>query len=295
MRAVELVLADGQELPASERAKQDLLWAARGAGCGFFAAVTAFHLDLQPLPPAAHLWTQQFTIACAPALADWLNAATHAADPVAEVMCLVGPDLASGQPAVTLRAVCVGDTDEEASGRVASFRSPPAAAEPMGPAEDRALAFTELGQLSAMPDGKRVAADQCWSTAPLGDLLLAVQHLAAIPARSSTINLVSPGGGGPIPCMADGSGALSVGGGVSCGIYAMWDDPADDDRHERWVRQADEALAPYRDGRYVGEADVTRPGHLDECFSPPARQRIEALRSRWDPQGLFHAWPETAP
>ncbi|MGC1270215.1 MAG: hypothetical protein WA842_06425, partial [Croceibacterium sp.] len=228
------------------------------------------------------------------ALADWLSAATHAAHPVAEVMCLVGPDLDRGDPCITIRAVCTGSSDEEAAQRIASFRSPPAAAQATTMVEERPLAFTELGQLSAMPDGKRVSADQCWSEEPLGTLLLAVQHLAAIPARSSTINLVAPGGHGPIPHMADNDGALSVGGGVSCGIYAMWDDPADDARHEQWVRQADHALAPYRSGRYMGEADVTRPGHLDQCFTPPVRERIEALRGLWDRQGLFHGWPETA-
>lgn len=290
--AVELVLADGRTVLANAKDEPDLLWAARGTGCGFFAAVTAYHLDLQPLPPAAYLWTQQFTAESAPALADWLSLATQAAHPSAEVMCLLGPDLHSGAPSITLRAVCVGDTAEEAAERIASFRSPPTAAEASSQAEERPLAFTALGQLSAMPDGKRVAADQCWSEAPLGELLLAVQHLAAIPARSSTINLVAPGGHGTIPYMADLDGALSVGGGVSCGIYAMWDEPADDARHLDWVRQVDQALAPHCAGRYVGEADLTQPGHLDQCFTPAARERIEALRRRYDPQGRFHSWPE---
>ena len=294
VRAVELVLADGTALVASADHEPELLWAARGAGCGFFAAVTAYHLDLQPLPSAAHLWTRQFTADSAPALADWLSLATAAAHPSAEVMCLLGPDLASGEPCITIRAVSVGADNADAAARIASFRSPPAAAQATGLAEERPLAFTELGQLSAMPDGKRVAADQCWSAASLGTLLLAVQHLAAVPARSSTINLVAPGGSGTIPHMADDTGALSVGGGVSCGIYAMWDDPADDALHMQWVRDADQALAPYYSARYVGEADLTRPGHLVGCFTPAALERIEALRRRWDPQGLFNSGPDVA-
>lgn len=292
VRAVELVTSKGEVIIASERENADLLWAARGAGCGFFAAVTAYHLDLPQLPPAARLWTASFTAASAPALADWLTIATVAADPAAEIMCLVGRDLKSGEPCITIRAVTTGDDDEDAANRIASFRSPPADAEPTGLAEERALAFHELTVLSAMPDGKRVAADQCWSEAPIGELLLAVAHLAGAASNASTINLVSPGGNGRIPGMTDGSGALSIGGGVSCGIYGMWDDPADDALHMDWVRQADAALRPCRQGRYIGEADLTAgPERVAECFSPMAFARLEALHGEWDADGVFHSWP----
>lgn len=292
LRAVELVLADGQAVTATASDYPDLLWAARGSGCGYFAAVTAYHLDLLPLPPTARLWTQGFAIASAPVLADWLSAATAAADPKAEIMCLVGPDLHSGEPSVTVRAVCTGDTPEEAAEGIASFRSPPADATATGPAEERHLPFTDLTRLSAMPDGKRVAADQCWSEAPLGDLLLAIAHLAALPDPSSTINLVAPGGMGRLPHMADFDGALAVGGTTSCGIYALWDNPADDARHKDWVRAADDALAPFRTARYVGEANIRQPGHLADCFTGEAQARIEQLRAKWDPAGRFHAWPD---
>lgn len=125
----------------------------------------------------------------------------------------------------------------------------------------------------------------------MGDLLLAVADLAAIPAPSSTINLVAPGGKGRLPHMVGLAGALSVGGTTSCGIYAMWDDPADDARHEAWVRAADDALAPFRTSRYVGEADVQQPGNLEDCFTGDALTRIEQLRAKWDPAGRFHDWP----
>ncbi|MEO0063301.1 MAG: hypothetical protein RLZZ08_1861 [Pseudomonadota bacterium] len=295
VRAVEVVSAAGERIIASETENPDLLWAARGGGCRFPAAVVAFHLELLPQPATARLWTASFTAASAPVLADWLNSATAAADPAAEVMCLVGPDLHSGQPSITLRAVCTGDNEADAGDRIASFLSPPAAAEATGLAQQQTMDFTDLTRLSAMPDDKRVAAEQCWSDHGLGDLLLAVQHLAAGPDRSSTINLVSPGGMGRIPHMPlRGTGALSLGGGVSCGIYAMWDHEADDARHLDWVRQADAALSPYRSGRYVGEADLTAPGRLADCFTHDARQRLEGLCRQWDSDRLFHGWPDLA-
>ena len=50
VEAVDLVTADGELLRADARQDADLLWAARGSGPGFFAAVTGFHVRLQPRP-----------------------------------------------------------------------------------------------------------------------------------------------------------------------------------------------------------------------------------------------------
>src|SRR5215212_1854568 len=48
--AVDVVTADGTLVHADERSHSDLLWAARGAGPGFFGVVTRFHLALHPWP-----------------------------------------------------------------------------------------------------------------------------------------------------------------------------------------------------------------------------------------------------
>jgi FAD/FMN-containing dehydrogenase len=291
LAAIELVTAEGEVLRVSEEEHADLFWAARGGGCAFFAAVTAYELDLHPLPDCAWLWTASFEAESAPALADWLTAATAAAHPAAEIMCLVGPDFKSGQPSVTIRAIGIGESEEQARDRVSSFHSPPPEAELMGEPRGEKIAFTDLHKLSAMPEGKRVAADQVWSGATMGELLLAVYGLAGVPNRSSTINLVAPGGNAEIPFMPDEKEtALSLGGGAAAGIYAMWDDAEDDALHCGWVRDADAALAPLRAGRYIGEADLTAgPERLRECFSEGAFARLEELRRRYDPERLFQA------
>jgi len=161
----------------------------------------------------------------------------------------------------------------------------------MGEPEEKSLTFAELHKLSHMPDGKRVAADHVWCHGTMGEMLLAVHHLAGVPMRSSTINLISPGGNGEIPFMPDAQHtALSAGGGASAGIYAMWDEAEDDALHCGWVRDVDAALAPLRSARYVGEADLTAgPERLRECFSPEAFSRLEELRRRYDPERLFQS------
>ena len=143
-----------------------------------------------------------------------------------------------------------------------------------------------------MPNGKRVYADQLWSKGSLGDMLMAVYHLADVPVKSSSINLISPGGGATIPHCDGRDCALSIGGGAGAGIYAMWDDPVDDERHFRWARDADEALARFRIGRYVGETNLRAgPARVAQCFAPGVPERIERLRAEWDPDDLFCGFP----
>jgi FAD/FMN-containing dehydrogenase len=289
VKAIELVTAEGQIVLASADNHADLFWAARGAGAGFFAAVTAYHLQLHPLPHSTFAWRALFAVQDAPAMADWLSAATAAAHPAAEVGCFLLAHWNSGEPTVILRVSACGESEEEARDRLVSFKSPPAGAPLLSEPKAEALPFTDLPKLSPMPSGKRVTADHAWCDAPLGDLLLAVHDLRS-PSRHSTVDLVGFGGHSRVALPEDA--ALSLGGGTGAGIYAMWDDPADDEANHAWVRQVDDALAPYRAGRYVGEADLTvGPGRVDECFTPAALQRLRALRQRYDPNTLFFAWP----
>jgi FAD/FMN-containing dehydrogenase len=293
VEAIEMVLADGRAVIATTDDHPDLFWAARGAGCGFFAAVTAYKLRLHRLPDAACYWSASFTAASAPALAQWLNEAVRSASQGAEVTCLVGPQHESGEPAIIVRASATAATSDEARAKIASFDSPPAEARTIDPPACKDMHFADLTRLSATPSGKRVAADHLWSEAPLGDLLLALQALADVPDKASTVNIFALGGSGHMAVMPDErESALSIGGGTGIGIYAMWDDPAHDARHFEWVRAVDAALAPFRTGRYVGEASLqAAPGRIAECFTPGALERLTDLRRRYDPQGLFFGFP----
>ena len=50
VEAIDVVTAGGELVHASPDEHADLLWAARGAGPGFFGAVTAFHVRVYPKP-----------------------------------------------------------------------------------------------------------------------------------------------------------------------------------------------------------------------------------------------------
>lgn len=290
--AMDVVTAAGDYLRVDAENHADLFWALRGVGSGAFAAVLRYCIALHPLPRASFTWSATFPIAEAERVAEWLTDATGCADRSAEIICLVGPDHQSGKPAIIVRASATGSSGEKARAKVADFRHPPREVDYISEPAEEFPDFAELTRLSAMPNGKRVYADHLWSNGSLGDMLRAVQHLAAIPDKSSSINLFSPGGGGVVPNCADDSCALSLGGGAGVGIYAMWDEPDDDERHIGWAREVDRALAPFRAGRYIGEANLgAGPDRLAECFASGVLERIERLRAQWDPDGLFKSFP----
>jgi FAD/FMN-containing dehydrogenase len=287
--AIEMITAAGETIVASEVNHPDLFWAARGAGPGFFAAVTAFHLKLHSLPPTTYAWRAAFAASSAPELAGWLTEATAAAPAETEVGCFLFAHWETGEHAIVLGVSACGDSEADASEKVAQFTTPPAAARRIGEPKGEALPFAELFKLSPMPSGKRVAADHLWSDAAIGDLLLAV-HDKPAPSPDSTIDIVAFGGHAPVAVPQDA--ALSVSGGTGVGIYGLWDDPADDKANCDWVRGVDGALAPFRTGRYVGEADLTSdPGRRAECFTPAALERLDALRRCYDPDSVFAVWP----
>jgi len=290
--AIELVTAAGEYFRVDAEDHPDLFWAACGSGSGFFAAALRYKLKLHDLPKTTFTWSATFTADSAPAIADWLTAATAEADPAAEIICLVGADHHSGKPAVIVRASITGTSLEDARGKIAAFRDPPSEAAIIeGPTAEE-LDFSRLTKLSAMPNGKRVKADQLWSKGTLGEMLLAVHHLADKASKTSSINLISPGSGATIPNCGNGECALSIGGASGAGIYAMWTDASEDAHHLEWVRKADAALAPFRTGRYVGEADLSAgPERVAECFAPGVLDRIERLRAQWDPDNLFGGFP----
>ncbi|HEY7805734.1 MAG TPA: FAD-binding oxidoreductase [Croceibacterium sp.] len=289
VEAIEMVTAAGEIVLANADNHPELFWAARGNGPGFFAAATAYHLKLHPLPPTAYAWRAAFAATSAPELAEWLTAAVAAAPAQTEVGCFLFAHWDTGEHAIVLRVSACGDNEADAREKIAPFTAPPRAARMIGEVKEGPMPFTELFKLSPMPAGKRVAADHMWSDAAIGDLLLAVHELPA-PSPDSTIDIVAFGGHTPVA--APENAALTVSGGTGVGIYALWDDAAGDEANRAWVRRVDDALAPFRTGRYVGEADLTLgPQRRGECFTPEALERLEAIRRRYDPDGLFPPWP----
>lgn len=287
---IDVVTPDGELVHADESENSDLLWAARGAGPGFFGIVTRFHLRTYPKPLMVHdTWT--FSMDDLEPLVEWMHellpGLERVVEPVIAATSLPDVPLRAGveRPAGPLlllhtTAMCASDED---TGRVlAPFDDCPIA--------DRAL-FHERGptsivaenaaQIAQNPDGYRYAVDCTWTD--LGARELA-PLLRAMWSELDTEHSFSIWYGwapsGELPDMA-----FSVEGNVYVATYAIWSDPSEDERYREWVHRRIGAIAETGAGVYLGDTDFTR--RPDRFLTDTNFERLEALREKWDPDGRF--------
>jgi FAD/FMN-containing dehydrogenase len=87
----------------------------------------------------------------------------------------------------------------------------------------------------------------------------------------------------PLPDMA-----LSLQADLYFAAYVIWQDEADDERCRQWLATQMRRMEPISEGLYLGDSDlVTRPSQF---LSGPHWERLEELRARYDPDGLFHSY-----
>jgi FAD/FMN-containing dehydrogenase len=293
VRGIQVVTANGKLLLADAQQNQDLLWAARGAGPGFFGAVTRFDLRLHPLPRSIRTSTFVYSLGDLDRVAAWLPECARALRPEVEMACILGGSPAGGADKVlVVMATAFADTEEDATRWLAPLESGPVASA-IAATRGAATPMDVLRSMmdAAFPAGLRYGADVCWTNAPPADFLARVRAIAAAAPSPRSFFLIGletqPREGAKPPDMA-----LSRSGGAFLGIYGIWDDAAKDAENAAWVARMAAALEPINVGHYVGEADLTAaPDRASLCFSPEAWAKLSRLRQRHDPAGIFHAFP----
>ncbi|MGE0486667.1 MAG: FAD-binding oxidoreductase [Gammaproteobacteria bacterium] len=290
VRAIDLVLADGRELTVSDEVEPDLFWAARGAGPGFFAVATRFHLGLRPLPRAVTLSSFVFSLeqaSTAYQLIDDLSADMARDAMLALGLTTAGPAAAgAGGVIASVLGIAFADTSKQAAALLAPLNSDPrvnkARSSTVNLASDLNGVHGAVG--AALPGGHRYAVDNIWSNRPLATLMQGMaEHYTKAPSAVSNIMA---------PCFhpeftLEGT-AHSMWGRQLVYQYALWPDVETDEQNRAWQSEAMSLLDPHRVGRYVGEADLARgPDAARECYQPEAWARLRAVRAAYDADGLF--------
>jgi FAD/FMN-containing dehydrogenase len=159
------------------------------------------------------------------------------------------------------------------------------------PIADRALAH-ERGATSIEaeneaqalqnPEGYRYGVDCTWTDAVASEL---APHLRALWSELPTEHSFAIWyGWAPRRALPDM--AFSIEGRAYLATYAIWPDPADDERHREWVvRHTERLAAAVGKGVYLGDTDFTR--RPDRFLSEENFRRLEDIRRRRDPDGLF--------
>jgi FAD/FMN-containing dehydrogenase len=291
---IDVVTADG-ELRTMDEHDADLLWAARGAGPGFFGVITRFRLSLQPLPPAIDVSSFVFPLDAAAQVAGWVSEAAAELPPSVElILRLAHDDQASDRErrgwTCAVVATSFGDGEGEAASVLAPLQREVPSSEWLSVSLHAPASFPSLfaGMDAHFPARHRYLAEAMWSDAEPWELAGELSRcIAAAPSAKSLILcpiLPPPSADAPPPpdvafSMTARSFALG---------YAVWDDPEQDEANRTWHRGLVDALAPRTVGYYIGESRAAVDSVLAErAFSPAAWRRLAQLRRKYDPDGLF--------
>ena len=299
VQEIEVVTADGELVIANERDNSDLLWAARGAGSGFFGVVTRFTISVQQMPGAIRSSNYMYPLADVEEVSAW---ACHIVDtlPASVEMMLHLVTAPPGMPAgpagkaVSVAATAFESSDETAGRALAALETCPVLSRALVRQTDQPSSFALLhDQLDQrLPSGHRYIEDALWSRADYSALLprLAEQLVGAPSPKSVVMAVMLPPRphGAPLPHAAFSMMATAF---VLC--YAVWEDATEDERNATWHRRLVDSIARTAIGRYIGEANLGAGGGVAErCFAPLIWQRLRELKSQFDPTNLFHDYLE---
>lgn len=288
VHAIDVVTADGELLHADERQNSDLYWAARGAGPGFFGAVTRFHLALKARPAAMVKSDYLYPIEALDDVLTWIRAVQPALPRIMEPLVFVRRDMFGHPgPGVLVTGPVLADSREEAEAALALLETCPALDRAMMRAINVAVEFDDLmqgGEDLLYPQGRRYAADNMWTSASAEALLPGMRRIAAsLPRAPSHMMWMLWGPVQELPDMA-----FSMQDDLYIALYGVYENEAEDAAHQAWVTDNMRALEPLASG--IQLADENLGARPFKFIAGANLQRLEALRGKYDPQRMFHSY-----
>jgi len=299
LRAVELVTADGRVVRASQSEEPDLFWGIRGAGANF-GVVTAFEFDLHEFGPNLHRGMQVYPASHIHEVwAMFRDFAAVAPDAVALIF-VIGraepasdyPESVAGQPIVIVSYNHSGDAAAVERDLAPLQVGPKPVSSTSGSqpylevqsANDLAMGW---GHRTYIKGGY---ADD-FRTKALDAL---VEHAAQAPAEGTFAMTAQGGAIGRVPDDAMAFTGRSAR--FEMSADSGWDDPAIDEVHRGWVRQAMAIVEPDAvTGRYVNEIAEFGPEETRAIYGDAKMARLTELKRAWDPDNVFHLNHNIAP
>ena len=288
----DLVTVDGDEVRAAD--DPELFWGLRGAGANF-GVVTAFEYRLHEVGPvlAGPLY---HALEDAPdVLRFYRDFAAAAPDELTTILNLrpapplpILPEHLHGRPVLAIGVCHTGDPrDLEPLRRFGRPLLDAVAPRP----------YAELQRMfdATVPHGWHYFWKTC-ELPPLTDAAIDTlcEQAGRIASPRSYIIVFQLGGAmtrGPDTAFGQRDAAHDV------NVNAVWlpGDP-DAERHVEWAREAYAALAPHARGRaYVNFLQDEPQERVRAAYGPPAYERLQALKRRYDPENVLRLNQNVAP
>jgi FAD/FMN-containing dehydrogenase len=296
--AVNVVTADGRLVRASESENPELLWAARGAGPGFFGVITKYFLRLFPGPRAITSSAYYYPMDRVEELGKWFATAVRRLPEEVEVLVFfttAPPEIAercrsSNGYAALLHATAFVDTEREARDVLGVLDDSPLMRDCLKTELNVPTPISALLDLSAhlWPEGHRYYADTVWSNAPSAQVLTTVRdHFLRAPSQQCLGTVwFSTGPNGVASRHPDAAFSMTAQTLTLC--YGIWRRPEDDAAMAAWQAKMMADLDRLAVGHYIGESDIVRdPRRHARSFAEPNWRRLHEMRAKYDPKGLF--------
>jgi FAD/FMN-containing dehydrogenase len=288
VRAIDVVTADGELLRADEKQNADLFWAARGAGPGFFGVVTRFHLALHPRPKAFLKSDYVYPIEVYDEVLRFVRAVQPQLSRSMECMVFTRRDiLGHPGPGALLTAPVIAGSKDEAIEALAILEKCPVVDKAVRREINVVTELDELlqgGEDLLYPVGARYAADNMWTNVSAERLLPGMRRIAAtLPTAPSHMMWMLWGPTEQRPDMA-----FSVEDDLCIALYSVWRDEAEDAKHQAWVTDHMKSLEPLASGIQLANENLgARPFKF---IADDKLKRLEAVRTKYDPDSLFHSY-----
>jgi FAD/FMN-containing dehydrogenase len=298
VEAIEIVNAQGKVITASATENPDYFWAARGCGPGFFGVALRYHLKLHPLPQAIMSSVYYYPYEHLVQLAKWLDQLARQLPSSIELSLFAiqaPPDMvdktnASNRKVALVSAVMFADSADTARSTLSALDSYPSFDQCLSRSMAKQTNFTELFDVSGAlwPNNLRCKVDALFFNVPLADLCRAVKDHVSVAPSPMTVLMFAVYTGKNRPPATPSDAAFSVTGELYGGPWTMWADPDQDAANSSWHDKCVELLKPHVAGHYIGETDFSgRPEFARLSYSPAAWEKINKLRKKFDPEGLF--------
>lgn len=293
----DIVTADGRQLRATATENPDLFWAVRGAGPGFFAAVTRLDLQLFEAPKAIMASSYIFPLAQLETVTSTLDAIRRAgdADGIELIAVLMHhPEAPADAPPERAKicfftAFAFEDSEEKTRRALAPFARSALAERCLVKMEYQPFDFEGLYDRYFSlndPAGRcaRYAVDNVLTNRGSDALHALAAHFAKAPTRDchvlASFNMQTKTY--PDSCFSWEADCF-------VGCYAIWDEEADDPHNFAWLNETLPLMDPFAVGHYVNEVEGRgHPERYRKCFSAANWQRLRQLRAQYDPAGVFH-------
>lgn len=271
VRAVEMVLADGRVVRASDDENADLFWAVRGAGANF-GIVTAFEMEADPVDEVGFAQLIVDASDTATFLSRWGEAVAAAPRDLTSFLTAwrAGPDL------VVARVIGVVDTTDP---RIVDERVAPLF--DVAPVLGRSVQVVPYAATVHDPHAPHDAVGEPTIHSAFVDAItpaLAAGVDGLLRRGDASIVQVRSVGGAVADVAPDATAYAHRSAGFH--LIATGDDPARLD--PAW-----DALRGHFQGLYLSFETDQRPERLLDAFPPATLDRLRELKARYDPDNVF--------